>query len=185
MIMSPRVRKFGLVVHITSSVGWLGAAAAFFTLSAIGLVSTNEQTVRGVYLVMEPAARFILLPLGVASLLTGLAQSLGTSWGLFRNYWVLFKLLITSVSVLILWTYLATFESMARRAADPRVDLALVQNPSPMVHAGAALLGFLIAVVLSVYKPRGMTRYGQRKQHERRQQAQRNQNEQQHVLSRP
>ena len=37
-----------------------------------------------------------------------------------------------------------------------------------MVHAGAALLLLLVAVTLSVYKPRGMTRYGQRKQHELR-----------------
>ncbi|MGH2918353.1 MAG: hypothetical protein ACRDLS_07115 [Solirubrobacteraceae bacterium] len=37
-----------------------------------------------------------------------------------------------------------------------------------MLHAGAALLLLLMAAILSVYKPRGMTRYGQRKQHERR-----------------
>jgi hypothetical protein len=36
-----------------------------------------------------------------------------------------------------------------------------------VVHAGGALLLLLAAVTLSVYKPRGMTRYGWREQHER------------------
>jgi hypothetical protein len=37
-----------------------------------------------------------------------------------------------------------------------------------VLHAGGALLLLLVATTLAVYKPRGMTRYGQRKQHERR-----------------
>jgi membrane protein implicated in regulation of membrane protease activity len=39
----------------------------------------------------------------------------------------------------------------------------------PLVaDAGAALLVLLVATVLAVYKPRGMTRYGRRKQQEER-----------------
>ena len=49
---------------------------------------------RATYLVMEPAAWVVLVPLAFASLLTGLVQSLSTTWGLARHYWVLFKLLI-------------------------------------------------------------------------------------------
>jgi hypothetical protein len=37
-----------------------------------------------------------------------------------------------------------------------------------VADAGAALLVVLVATVLTVYKPRGMTRYGRRKQHEQR-----------------
>jgi len=43
-----------------------------------------------------------------------------------------------------------------------------VRTSSPVLHAAAALLLLLVATVLAVYKPRGMTRYGQRKQHEHR-----------------
>jgi hypothetical protein len=43
--------------------------------------------VRGAYLVMEPTVWFVLVSLALASLLTGLVQSLGTTWGLFRHYW--------------------------------------------------------------------------------------------------
>jgi hypothetical protein len=37
-----------------------------------------------------------------------------------------------------------------------------------VLHSSAALLLLLVAATLSVYKPQGMTRYGQRKQREQR-----------------
>ena len=166
MTMTPRLRKFALAAHVASSVGWLGAVVAFLALAVVGLTSQDAETVRGAYLVMEPAAWYVLVPLAFASLLTGLVQSLGTTWGLFRHYWVLFKLLINAVATIVLLTYMETFSSMARVAADPSADLGVVRNESPMLHAGAALLLLLVATTLAVYKPRGMTRYGRRKQHE-------------------
>ena len=60
-----------------------------------------------------------------------------------------------------------TFRIMAALAADPSTDLAIVRNSSPALHAVLALLVLLAATVLAVYKPRGMTRYGQRRQHQR------------------
>lgn len=121
---------------------------------------------RGAYLVMEPAVRLVLLPLAFASLITGIVQSLGTAWGLFRHYWVVFKLLINLFAAVILLIYMGTFRAMARVAADPSSDLDLVRSASPALHATLALLILLVATVLAVYKPRGMTRYGWRKQRE-------------------
>ncbi len=166
MTMTPGVRKLALTAHVVSSVGWLGAVTGFLALAVVGLTSQDAQTVRGSYLVMEPAAWFVLIPLAVASLLTGLVQSLGTTWGLFRHYWVLFKLLINLVATAVLLMYMETFSFMARVAADPSADLRAVRNVSPALHAALALLLLLAATVLAVYKPRGVTRYGQRKQHE-------------------
>ncbi|HZA80386.1 MAG TPA: DUF2269 domain-containing protein [Actinomycetes bacterium] len=166
--MPPRLRRFALTAHVMSTVGWLGAVVVFLALAVIGLSSQDAQTVRGTYLVMDPAARLVLVPLAFASLLTGLMQSLGTVWGLFRHYWVLFKLLVTVAATIVLLTYMETFEAMAEVAADPTADLGAVRNASPMLHAALALLALLVATVLAVYKPRGMTRYGQRQQHKRR-----------------
>jgi len=168
MTMTPRLRKFALTAHVTSSVGWLGAVLVFLALAVVGLTSQHAQTVRGVYLVMEPAARLVLVPLAFASLLTGMAQALGTPWGLFRHYWVLFKLLITVFATIILLGYMKTFRIMAGVAADPSADLALVRNASPLLHATLALLLLLVTATLAVHKPRGLTRYGWRKQHEQR-----------------
>jgi len=168
MLMPPRVRKFALTVHVTASVGWLGAVIVFLALSVVGLTSQNAQTARGAYLVMEPAARFALLPFAFASLLSGLIQSLGSTWGLFRHYWVVFKLVINVFGTLVLLMYMETFRFMASAAADPAADLVMVRSESPMLHATLALLLLLIATVLAIFKPRGMTPYGWRRQQEQR-----------------
>ncbi len=167
MIMPPRLRKLALTAHVTASVGWLGAVVVFLALAVVGLTSRDAHTVRGAYLVMEPTAWSVLVPLAFASLLTGLVQSLGTQWGLVRHYWVLFKLLITIASTLVLLTYMETFRVMAGLAADPTADLRWLRSPSPAVHAAAALLLLLVATGLSVYKPRGTTPYGRRPQPKR------------------
>jgi hypothetical protein len=106
--------------------------------------------------------------MAIASLLTGIVQSLGTPWGLFRHYWVLFKLLITVFATIVLLIYMETFSLMAGVAADPSADLDVVRNASPGLHAALALLLLLVATVLAVYKPRGMTAYGRRKQKDQR-----------------
>ncbi len=171
MTMTPRLRKFALTAHVTSSVGWLGAVAAFLALAVVGLTSQDAQVVRGAYLVMEPAAWFVLVPFAVASLLTGLVQALGTKWGLFRHYWVLFKLLINVLATIVLLLYMQTLSSLGDVAARTTLssdDLGALQSPSPVLHAAAALLLLLVATVLAVYKPRGMTRYGQRRLREQR-----------------
>jgi len=171
MSLGPRLRKFVLTAHIVSSVGWLGGAIVFLALAVIALTSKDVQIARGVYLVMEPAGWFVLVPLSLASLLTGLVQSLGTTWGLLRHYWVLFKLLMNVVAPIVLLLYMQTLGYLADIAADPtpsREDLSILRSPSPAIHAGAALLVLLMAVTLSVYKPRGLTPYGLRKQLEQR-----------------
>jgi hypothetical protein len=159
------LRKLLLTAHIAASVGWLGAVAVFLALAVIGLTSADAQSVRGAYLLMEPAARAVLVPLALASLSTGVVQALATPWGLFRHYWVLFKLLINVFAVVVLFVYMPTFRLMADLAADPGIDLPSVRNGSPLLHAVLALLLLLVATVLAVYKPRGMTRYGWRKLH--------------------
>ena len=165
-IMSPSLRKFALTSHVTSSIGWLGAALAFLGIAVIGLTSEDAQTVRGAYLVMEPAAWLVLVPLAFASLLTGLVMSLGTAWGLFQHYWILFKLLITVFSTAVLLIYMATFKGMAALAANPGADLSSVRNVSPALHAVLATLLLITATVLAVYKPQGVTPYGRRWQGE-------------------
>ena len=171
MTTRPRLRKFVLTAHVVSSVGWIGAVAVFLALGVAGLTSQDAQVVRAVYLAMEPAGWSVLVPLSLASLLTGLVQSLGTKWGLFRHYWILIKLLINVFATIILLLYMQTLGYLAGVAAQTTLssdDLSALRSPSPVIHAGLGLLLLLVAATLSVYKPRGMTRYGQRKQHEQR-----------------
>lgn len=163
-MMAPGVRKLALTAHVTSSVGWLGAVAAFLVLSIAGLASQNAQTVRSAYVAMNLIGQFMIVPLSLAALLTGLIQALGTQWGLFRYYWVLTKLGLTIVATTLL--LLHQFTAVAGAAV--RVSSAAPGEPPHVgslgtqlvFDAGAAVLLLLVTTTLSVYKPWGRTRYG-------------------------
>jgi hypothetical protein len=184
--LPPRLRKFALTAHVISSVGWLGAVVVFFALAVVGLTSQDAQTVRGAYLAMGSTTWLVLVPFAFASLLTGVVQSLGTQWGFFRHYWVVIKFVITVFATYILWGYTSALTGLADAAAAQALsgdDLGMLRSPSVVVHSGVALLLLLVTTTLSVYKPRGMTRYGQRKQRQqRRQREQPKQHEQRPVL---
>ena len=168
--MTPGVRKLVLTAHVSSSVGWLGAVAGFLALAISGLVSSDAQTVRAAYIAMELTAWFVIVPLSLASPLTGLVQSLGTTWGLFRHYWVLIKFLITIPATILLLLHMRPIGHLAHVVAETtltRGDLAGLRIQI-VADAGAAILVLLVATTLSVYKPRGLTPYGRRKQREER-----------------
>lgn len=165
----PHLRKLVLTAHVVSSVGWLGAVAVFLVLGIVGLTSADGRLVRAVHLAMQSAGWTVLVPLALASLVTGLVQSLGTKWGLFRHYWILIKFAINIVAIVILLLYTQTLDYLAETAAQTTPgSVDALREPSPVVHAALGMLLLLVAATLSVYKPRGMTRYGQRKQHRER-----------------
>jgi hypothetical protein len=168
--LGPGLRKFALTAHVACSVGWFGAVAGFLALAAAGLGSRDPRTVAAVYPAIEVITMYVIVPLSLAALLTGLIQSLGTPWGLFRHYWVLIKLLLTSVATIVLLLQLGPISYLgdaARGAAVPLAELRELRI-SLAIHGGGGLLVLLMTTILSVYKPRGLTRYGQRKQHEQR-----------------
>lgn len=115
MAMPPALRRLALTAHVTSSVGWLGSVAAFLVLAVVGL--TGEDAQRGAYLAMEVTGWYVIVPLAFAALLTGLVQSLGTTWGLFRHYWVLAKLALTALATLLLLLHMRVAEQVAHTAA--------------------------------------------------------------------
>lgn len=168
MIMASGFRKVVLTVHITSSIGWFGAVAGFLALSIAGLTSQDAQMGRAAYLVMGLTTWFVIVPLAIASLLTGIVSSLGTRWGLFRYYWVLIKLLTTILATLILLVHTQPIDLLVSTAARSTVlNVHLYRTQIQMVIASSGtLIVLLVLTALSVYKPRGMTRYGWRKQQE-------------------
>lgn len=168
--MPSPVRKLVLIAHVTTSVGWLGAVVGFLALNAAALMSEDAQLARGAYRSMEWMILYSILPLSLGSLIVGVVQSLGTSWGLFRHYWVVFKLIINVLANLILLVYTQTMSAIADAAADATLSAADLRGlgASPMVHATGALLLLLLATALSIFKPRGLTPYGLRKAREQR-----------------
>jgi hypothetical protein len=165
MTMPPRLRKVVLMAHVTTSVGWLGAVLAYLAVDITAVTSQDVATVRGAYAMMEVIVVSAIVPLALASVLIGIVNALGTPWGLLRHYWVLAKLLLTVVAAVVLLVETQTVAHLAATAASSADPRGL---PGTLPHSVGGLVLLVIAVILSVFKPQGVTRYGWRKQNELR-----------------
>ncbi|MFB8205117.1 DUF2269 domain-containing protein [Kitasatospora purpeofusca] len=156
-------RRVWLTVHVACSVGWLGLTAGVLALGIAGRFSDNPDTVRAAYLAQEIFADWLLIPISLLSLLSGVLLSLGTTWGLLRYRWVATKFWLTLAATLASIFALRAFihDAAGQVAAgtvppDGRSPHVLVIAPS------VALTIYLTATVLSVVKPWGMTKRGKR-----------------------
>ena len=164
MMMTRRIRKLALTVHIIFSVGWLGSVIAYLSLVIAVLSGGDTAAARSTWASMELIGWFAIIPLAIGSLLSGLVISLGTTWGLFRHYWVVTKLVLTVIATVILIVHMPAV-SLQADASGAIVGHAGMGGPrSELVHAGGGLLVLLATTILAVYKPFGLTWYGKRNQ---------------------
>ena len=163
MIMRPAVRKLVLSAHLTFSVGWIGTVVAYLALGLTAANSSSVANVRGAWMAMELIGWYVIVPLAIVSSLTGLMMALGTKWGLFRHYWVSISFFLTLFATVVLILHMPTVSSTAEmaRASDGAV---LESLGGDLHHPAVGLVILLVVQVLNLYKPKGLTRYGWRKQ---------------------
>jgi hypothetical protein len=163
--LRPGLRKLVLSIHLVVSVGWIGTVAAYLALDLATATSDDAGMLRAAYAGMDLIVQNVIVPLAIASLTTGIVISLGTRWGLFRHYWVVISLSLTTLATAVLLSETRTVRALASIAADPvTTPEELAALNSTLVHSIGGLLVLLTLHILNVYKPRGMTRYGWRKQ---------------------
>lgn len=161
--VSPATRKALLTVHVLLSVGWIGAVFAYLALNIVALTSPDDTTVRGAYLLMDPVLRYCITPLGIGSLVTGIALGLGTRWGLLKHRWVVASLWLTAIAVAIMIAHIFTdVAELSERAANPALDPRTDRADLP--HTIASIIWLSVVMVLNIYKPRGLTKRGRRLQ---------------------
>jgi hypothetical protein len=162
--MSRGVRKFVLAAHLSSSMGWMGAVCAYLALDVVTAVSADVAALRAAYRGMSLIVCYVVVPLAIGALLTGLAMALGTRWGLFRHWWVVISLLATLASTGVLLVEAMTVNRLAAIAADATSSPDdLRRLGSTLLHSVGGLLVLLVVAWLNVYKPSGLTPYGWRK----------------------
>lgn len=162
MTIAPHLRKFALTAHIICSVGWLGAVIAYLCLVIGALTNQKALTISSAWIAMDMIGWYVIVPMAILTLITGLTMSLVTPWGLFRHYWVLFKLLLTCIATFVLLLNMPNVSFLADQFVETnRVNVNGLQ--SQLVHSGGGLLVLIVVTILSVYKPKGLTRYGIRK----------------------
>jgi hypothetical protein len=173
MAMTPGLRKLVLTLHLACSVGWIGAAVAYLALGVGAATSRDPDVVRAAWMAMDLTGWSAIVPLALGALLTGLVMSLATPWGLFRHYWVVISLVLTVLCTAVLLLHMPTVSATA--AMLRRMDMGQGSAGAghggvggDLFHPGAGLVVLLAVAVLNVYKPRGLTPYGWRKQQEER-----------------
>ena len=166
MTLPPAARKAALAVHLTASIGWIGAALAYLALGLTARVSPDASVIRSAWTAMEVVGWLVLVPLAVGSLLTGIVMSVGTHWGLLQHYWVVVSLSLTTIATVVLVLHMPDVSEIADQAR--RSDDATVRAlDGDLLHAGAGIAVLLVVLVLNLYKPRGLTRRGWRRRHGR------------------
>jgi hypothetical protein len=167
--MGPGLRKLVLATHLSFSVGWIGAVAAYLTLDVTVATVDDAQILRAAWVAMGLVVTWAIVPLAIASLVTGLVMALGTKWGIFRHWWVVISLLLTLAATLVLLQEAGVITQAAAIAADPASsDMQLRELPPTLPHSVGGLGVLLVIQVMNVYKPQGLTPYGWRKQQEER-----------------
>ena len=164
--MSPGLLKAALAAHLTFSVGWIGTVLAYLGLGVAAITSEDGQTVRAAWIAMELTGWYVIVPLALMSLLTGLVMALGTKWGLLRHYWVLFSFLLTVFATVVLLLHMPDVSVLANVAREAE-SATLERLGGDLLHPSLGLVVLLVIQVLNVYKPRGVTPYGWRKQQAR------------------
>ncbi|MDQ3620313.1 MAG: DUF2269 domain-containing protein [Actinomycetota bacterium] len=167
MTMKPGLRKLALSAHLTFSVGWIGTVVAYLALGLMAVNSSDAANVRAAWTAMEVIGWYVIVPLAVASFLTGLVMALGTKWGLFRHYWVSISFFFTLFATVVLILHMPSVSSTAEVART--AEGALLESlGGDLHHPAVGLLILIVVQVLNLYKPKGLTRYGSRKQQEER-----------------
>ena len=164
MNMASGIRKFALTLHIVASIGWIGILAGFLALAIAGLVSSDANLCLASCVAMDLTYRSVVIPLGLASLVTGLVCSFVTDWGFFRHYWVVVKLALTTPAIILMLVHIEPVRRAARVATAtmwPGADLSGLRLQI-VGEASAALVALLVATALSTYKPRGKIYRGDR-----------------------
>lgn len=144
-----------LVVHVVATVSLIGTDLG---LLALGIASTRGAAPATVYPAASQVASWIIGPLVLIALGTGIVQALLLRYGLLRYWWVTIKLAVT-----VLFTGLVWFALIPRLAASAHSATAgetfSTAERLPLTIVPAMAVALLIGLVmLAFYKPGGRIR---------------------------
>ncbi|MBL8552216.1 MAG: hypothetical protein JNJ73_19665 [Hyphomonadaceae bacterium] len=158
--MPAHLRRVLLMAHIALSVSWIGAVGAFLALAILGQRSTDAVTVTSAYVAMNAISLFVVIPLSLCALISGMAMALLSPWGLIKHYWVLSKLTLTLLAAGMLMLH--QFSAVAAAAQHVRASADALPSAGRLglqliVDGSLAIATLLAVVAMAVFKPRGMT----------------------------
>ncbi|HEX9888276.1 MAG TPA: hypothetical protein VGA69_02270 [Nitriliruptorales bacterium] len=136
---------------------------AYLALGLWAVNTTDDQSIRAAWAAMDTIGWYAIVPLASAALGTGLLMALGTRWGLFRHYWVIISLILTLIALVVLLLHMPDVTATADFAANASGD-QLAALGGDLAHPAIGLALLLVVQTLNLYKPKGLTHYGRRRQ---------------------
>jgi hypothetical protein len=145
-------RKLLLTAHVAATVSVLGTD---LVLLLLGLSSLSGADARMIYPAAYLVSAWLVAPLAMLSLSTGLLMGVLTPWGLFKYWWVTIKLAITTVLTgVVLFVLVPRLGAAAAVVSGPTQGLLTSAERLPLVIAPAlASTLLLLMVVLAIFKP--------------------------------
>jgi hypothetical protein len=147
-VLSPRLRRAVLTVHIVASVGLLGDVAAVLAVNVRAATTTDAGFASVSYELMQMFSMVFGIPLSFAALITGLTLGLGSKWGVLRHLWVTAKLVLL-LSVILVGALVIGPATDEMRDGNGGTETVLI------AAAVWDVLALTVATALSVYKPGG------------------------------
>ncbi|MFH9264374.1 DUF2269 domain-containing protein [Streptomyces sp. NPDC017546] len=148
------LRRGILVAHVAVSVSWLGLTVGLLTLGVAAFTTGDPATADAAMRSMKIYGDWLVAPVALLALVSGLVLSLGTPWGLARHRWVWTKFWLTLVTAGL--SIFSLRPGINAAVAEGAVDIDLVIAPS------VATATYLFITAVSVLKPWGLTRRGRR-----------------------
>lgn len=157
-------RRALLIVHVASSVGWLGVSFTMLTLGLAGRFGGTDRSTEGAYWAAHVFVDVLVIPLSLVSLVSGIVLGLRTRWGLVRHKWVVTKLTLTLITVGLGLFSLRPGVMAAYRESGPGGDPgALADAGTGLLYAGSvSTTTYLFVTAISILKPWGRTRWAAR-----------------------
>ncbi|MEV0219430.1 DUF2269 domain-containing protein [Streptomyces sp. NPDC050704] len=160
MKLSRPARRANLIVHVAASASWLGLTLGLLALAVTATTTGSAVTVEASVRAMKLFADWLLIPLGFLTLLSGLVLSLGTPWGLARHRWVYTKFWLTLATITA--TTFALRPGLGPTVTAVSAGGALPDPTDLLMGPIVSLSAYVFMTVISVLKPWGLTRRGQR-----------------------
>jgi hypothetical protein len=157
-------RKLLLMLHIITSVSVLGMDLVLLTLGVASLGGAESRTA---YPAAHLVSVWLVAPLAVLALGSGLLLALLTPWGVLRYWWVVIKLAITAILTGVVLFVLAPrlgVLALAVSGPAPR-ELAFAERIPLVVAPAVASTLLIVNVALAIFKPGWRTGLG-RRQHQ-------------------
>ena len=152
------------MAHILCGIGWMGADVVLAVLVVTAQASGDGATVSSIYTVVRLVIPWTVPFLAGGMLVTGVVLGWGTKYGLVQWWWVLVKLGVGIVLTVLVFVSLVpgvlslphgltgTAEQVREAAGNAGTDL--------MFPPFVSFVALAFALVLSVFKPWGRTRWG-------------------------